>query len=160
MKVVLNGIEADLAKIVGTQRHDQNRKNGTNLEAVRDPKNDINGFGAELAVARIINTYPDLTIGPHRRGYDLNMRWRMRHYKIDVKSTTKDPGYLMAKHWRGVEDCDMYVHVSGTMPRYTIQGWVWSDELISPANLRDMGYGKHYYMEPDQLRHWKFADNK
>jgi len=156
MRVTLNGIEANLAKTVGTQRHSQNRKNGTNLEANSTPENDINGFGAELAVARVLNLYPDMTIGPHKRGYDMIYK----DYRIDVKSTRSEPGYLMAKNWRKAGDCDMYVHVSGKLPRYTINGWVWSNELISAANLNDMGYGEHYYMEPNQLRDWKFAKNQ
>jgi hypothetical protein len=158
MIITLNEMEQVLAKKVGIQRHKQNLANGTNSDAVAKPENDINGFAGELAVARVINSYPDLSIGPHRRGYDLKMRGkRNEDIRIDVKTTKHNPGYLIAKKWREVTDCDMYVLVSGRMPRYQIMGWVWSIELINPSNLSDMGYGEHYHMEHAQLRVWKIA---
>ena len=152
MIVILNQIEADLAKTVGQERHNQNQKNGTSSSAQSKVQNDINGFGAELAVAKILNCWPDLSIGPHRRGFDLTYTYKQQKIRIDVKSTKMNPGYLMAKPWRKVEDCDVYVHVSGTNPRYQIHGWAWAKELISPVNLSDMGFGESYHMEPSQLR--------
>ena len=158
MIVTLNQVEQNLAKEVGIKRHQQNLANGTNSSAQSEPENDINGFAGELAVARVINAYPDLTIGPHRRGYDLKMRGNQgENVRIDVKTTKHNPGYLIAKHWRKVTDCDMYVLVSGKMPRYEIQGWCYSVELINRSNLSDMGYGEHYHMERSQLRVWKDA---
>ena len=145
MIVTLNEVEQKLAKTVGLKRHQQNLANGTNSDAVAKADNDING-------------YPDLSIGPHRRGYDLKMRGNNgEDVRIDVKTTRHKEGYLIAKKWRKSEDCDMYVLVSGTMPRYEIQGWVWSIELINPSNLSDNGYGEHYHMERSQLRVWKVA---
>ena len=106
----------------------------------------------------MINAYPDLSIGPHRRGFDLKMRGNQgEDVRIDVKTTRHKEGYLVAKRWRKVEDCDMYVLVSGVMPRYEIQGWVYSVELVNPSNLSDNGYGEHYHMERSQLRVWKIA---
>ena len=158
MIVTLNQVEQNLAKEVGIKRHQQNLANGTNSSAQSEPESDINGFAGELAVARVINAYPDLTIGPHRRGYDLKMRGNQgENVRIDVKTTKHNPGYLIAKHWRKVTDCDMYVLVSGKMPRYEIQGWCYSVELINRSNLSDMGYGEHYHMERSQLRVWKDA---
>ena len=138
------------------KRHQQNLANGTNSDVVAKADNDINGFAGEIAVARVINAFPDLSIGPHRRGYDLKMRGNNNEdVRIDVKTTRHKEGYLIAKKWRKSEDCDMYVLVSGTMPRYEIQGWVWSVELINPSNLSDNG--EHYHMERSQLRVWKVA---
>jgi len=51
----------------------------------------------------------------------------------------------------------MYVLGSDTMPRYQIQGCVWSAELVNPSNLSDNGYGEHYHMERSQLSEWKIA---
>tara|TARA_R100001463_G_scaffold48759_4_gene98126 strand:- start:1093 stop:1569 length:477 start_codon:yes stop_codon:yes gene_type:complete len=152
MIVILNSIEANLAQAVGQGRHNQNQKNGTSSSAQSKLANDVNGFGAELAVAKSLNCWPDLSIGPHRRGFDLTYIYKGKKIRIDVKSTKMNPGYLMAKKWRKLEDCDVYVHVSGTSPRYVIHGWAWSKELISPVNLSDMGFGEHYHMEPSQLR--------
>jgi hypothetical protein len=158
MIVTLNEVEQNLAKTVGLKRHQQNLANGTNSDVVAKADNDINGFAGEIAVARVINAFPDLSIGPHRRGYDLKMRGNNNEdVRIDVKTTRHKEGYLIAKKWRKSEDCDMYVLVSGTMPRYEIQGWVWSVELINPSNLSDNGYGEHYHMERSQLRVWKVA---
>ena len=159
MIITLNKMEQELAKMVGLARHNQNLANGTNSDAIAKADNDINGFAGEIAVARVINGYPDLSIGPHRRGYDLKMRGHAgRDVRIDVKTTRHKEGYLIAKKWRKADDCDMYVLVSGTMPRYEIQGWVWSIELINSSNLSDHGYGEHYHMERSQLRIWKYGN--
>jgi len=158
MIVTLNEVEQTLAKTVGSKRNQQNLTNGTNSSAVANPDNDINGFAGEIAVARVINAYPDFSIGPHRRGFDLKMRGNDgKDVRIDVKTTRHQDGYLISKKWRKVDDCDMYILVSGTMPRYEIQGWVWSAELVNPSNLSDNGYGEHYHMERSQLREWKIA---
>ena len=153
MIVTLNEVEQTLAKTVGSKRNQQNLTNGTNSSAVANPDNDINGFAGEIAVARVINAYPDFSIGPHRRGFDLKMRGNDgKDVRIDVKTTRHQDGYLIAKKWRKADDCDMYVLVSGKM-----QGWVWSAELVNPSNLSDNGYGEHYHMERSQLREWKIA---
>ena len=158
MIVTLNQIEQDLAQEVGTKRHQQHLANGTNSSVQSNPSNDINGFAGELCLARVLNVYPDLSIGPHRRGFDLKMRGkRGEDIRIDVKTTRHQAGYLIAKKWRKVDDCDMYVLVSGRMPRYEIQGWVYSVELVNPSNLSDNGYGEHYHMEQSQLREWTYG---
>ena len=154
MYITLNQIEQYLAKTVGQERRNQNQQNGRNSDELA-LDNDINGFGGELAVARAINAYPDFTIMPHRRGYDLTKIENGKEYTVDVKTTRSNPGSLMAKRWKKVDDCSLYVLVHGKLPRYEIQGWVWSRELINDSNLMDNGYGKHYYMERSQLRNWR-----
>ena len=62
-----------------------------------------------------------------------------------------NPGYLMAKPWRKVEDCDVYVHVRDQST--LCNTWMGMGQgLISPVNLSDMGFGESYHMEPSQLR--------
>lgn len=125
----------------------QNQKNGTNFRKQKlDP--DINGMAGEIAVAKYFNRFPDLSIGPHRRGYDLIITGR----KVDVKTTTYNPGYLQCKTHKKIQDADIYLLVSADMPHYTIQGGATSHDLLRKTNIKDTGYGAFYTLEQDQLQ--------
>ena len=89
----------------------------TNFIQKLDP--DIIGTGGEIAVAKYFKTYPDLSIGPHRRGYDLQVNGTT----IDVKTTTFNPGYLQAKLNARIEDADIYILVHAHFPEFTIIGF-------------------------------------
>ena len=111
----------------------QNQKNGTNFRKQKlDP--DINGMAGEIAVAKYFNRFPDLSVGPHRRGYDLIITGR----KVVVKTTTYNPGYLQCKTYKKIQDADIYLLVSADMPHYTIQGGATSHDLLRKTNIKDM----------------------
>jgi len=124
----------------------QNHKNGLNTQKkYLDP--DVNGMAGEIAVAKYFNRYPDLTIGPHYSGYDLMIAGK----KVDVKTTTRNPGWLQAKLKKKVTDADIYIMVTADMPHYTIQGGATAQDLIQQHNIKDTGYGPNYTLEMDQL---------
>ena len=126
----------------------QNQQNGTNSNGIRKLDPDINGVGGEIAVCRYFNRYPDLTIGPHYRGFDL----KVRNTKIDVKTTTYLPGYLQAKTNKTSKDCDMFILVHADFPTYTIIGGIRAEEFLQDWNIKDMGYGNKYIIESSALK--------
>ena len=129
----------------------QNQTNGVSSNGRRKLDPDIIGTGGEIAVARYFNCYPDLSIGPHRRGYDLEVNGTT----IDVKTTTFNPGYLQAKTKKKVSDADMYILVHASFPTFTILGGVRAAAFLQDYNIKDMGYGPNYTLEQSQLHSLK-----
>lgn len=125
----------------------QNQSNGVKSNGARKLDPDINGMGGELAVCKYFNRFPDLTIGPHYNGFDLVAKGK----KIDVKTTTYDPGYLQCKQSKRISDADIYILVIAKFPQFTICGGVTSQSFLQPCNLKDMGYGLNYTLERSQL---------
>tara|TARA_R100000329_G_C7603719_1_gene214140 strand:- start:46 stop:462 length:417 start_codon:yes stop_codon:yes gene_type:complete len=122
----------------------QNQKSGANTQKLEP---DLHGMAGEIAVAKACNRFPDLSIGPHRRGYDLTIKGR----KVDVKTTTYNPGYLQCKLHKKLEDADVYILVTAALPHYTIQGGATAQDLLQDINVRDTGYGSFYTLEQSQL---------
>jgi len=146
-RITLNQTEMQMATLNGMGRMVQNQINGISSQGRRKLDPDINGAGGEIAVAKYFNRYPDLSIGPHRRGWDLEVNRRT----IDVKTTTYQPGYLQAKTYKKIKDADMYILVHAAFPIFTIIGGVKSEELMQEHNIKDMGYGPNYTLEQSQL---------
>jgi hypothetical protein len=103
---------------------------------------EINGFGAEMALAKFLNVYPDFTLTKEQGAPDLWVSYgEERVFRVDVKHTVYGSGKLIAPRWKKPEDTDLYVLVTGRMPEFTIVGWAWAEELLLEENLRDFGYG-------------------
>ena len=125
----------------------QNQTNGVISRGQRKLEPDINGAGGEIAVCKYFNRYPDFSIGPHYSGYDLKVQGK----KVDVKTTSYDPGYLQAKTKKNPSDCDVFILVHVSFPTFTILGGARSSDLLQSINLQDMGYGPKYILEQSQL---------
>ena len=146
--MTLNIVERELVTLAGMHRMHQNIQNGKNYSETRNLNYDINGVGGELAVAKFFKVYPDLSTGPHRRGYDLTVN----QTTIDVKTTSYNPGYLQCKTYKKVADADVYILVHAHFPTYTILGGIRSTEFLQEYNIKDVGYGPVYHQEQSQLR--------
>tara|TARA_R100000049_G_C1894809_1_gene46682 strand:+ start:118 stop:627 length:510 start_codon:yes stop_codon:yes gene_type:complete len=152
MKITLNQIEMELAALAGMGRMMSNKKSGVISSSKRKLDPDVNGVGGEIAVCKYFNRYPDLTIGPHRRGYDLKVKGQ----RVDVKTTTYNPGYLQAQINKKIQDCDIYILVYAEIPHFEIMGGSRSSDFIQPFNIKDVGYGDKYTLETSQLRALEF----
>ncbi len=108
-------------------------------------------MAAEIAVARYCNRYPDLAIGPQKGGADLIIAGK----KVDVKSTTMNPGYLQASLNKQMSDADIYILVTNNFPNFIIQGGVFNYQLLNNTSIRDTGFGNKYTVEQSQLRSLK-----
>ena len=138
----------ELAVLAGMGRMVQNQKNGVTSQGPRKLDPDVNGVGGEIAVCKYFNRYPDLSIGPHRRGYDL----KVKGSRVDVKTTTYSPGYLQCQTTKLIQDCDIYILVYANFPHFEIIGGMHAKEFLQPWNIKDMGYGDKYIIDDTALK--------
>ena len=148
MIVTLTPVEHALSRRIAMLRYESNRKKG-NVNHLRIPDkyeaHEMNGFGAELAVCKALNVYPDLSIS-EAPAADL----QYKNADIDVKqSSTKSAHLLLAAE--KVKLCEWYCLVIGDMPVYDIVGFARLDDLRREENLKDFGYGATYALSQDKL---------
>jgi len=117
------------------------------------PKNSleirIQGIGAELAVAKTYNVYPDFSEEPRIGGHDLFIY----PSRVDVKHRFRLDGDLIVKWFGGrdYQDIDVFYLVVGLMPKYHLIGYIQRDEIINQAHLVDWGHGWMYAMSRQDL---------
>lgn len=153
MKVILNEAEIILSTYIGMARYNNARTNNIVDQKMGDQSCafvDINGMGGELAAARFFNAYPDLTIVEADRlpGYDFRTRTGL---KVDVKTTEYPAGKLLATLKTQLGDADMYVLVTGVLPKYRVVGYAKEEKLLDEENIGDLGKGKGYILEQKSL---------
>tara|TARA_R100000322_G_scaffold78473_1_gene49274 strand:+ start:134 stop:721 length:588 start_codon:yes stop_codon:yes gene_type:complete len=149
----LTKLEQKISATGGKMRYDSNRKAGLPNAKVskRDPM-DIEkiGVAGELAVAKYLNLYPDLSIFVRKSGADLLTH---NNKKIDVKTTFYDRGKLIAFYKTDYGDVDTFVLVTAEhYPTVVIRGWAKREDLINNDKIGNLGYGKVFVMEQNELR--------
>lgn len=153
MRIVLTDPEQRLARYMGQQRYALSRKAGV-VDARVDPSGaelDINAMGAELALARLLNVYPDLDPTPRAGGHDL--RWGGQ--TLDVKQTVRTNGHLIATTWKDQDQCDLYALLVGTLPTYDFQGFTTAQALFQTHRLKNFGHGATYAVAQPELITWE-----
>ena len=110
------------------------------------PEADVMGMKAEYAFAKVFNVFPDLGLTPRSGSPDgiLNSQ------RYDIKSTHHLDGRLLSTR-KVNPDIDVYVLgiVKNSIVRFV--GWASKEELIKEDNLIDLGYGKGYGLDQNQL---------
>jgi len=109
---------------------------------------DMDGVIGEFCVAKAMNVCPDLTIGIRKGGTDLYSR---SNKTIDVKSTRVKSGRLLATLKKDADPCDVYVLAIVDDEGCDIAGWTSKEVLFDAVNIKDLGHGKGYVMDQDQL---------
>jgi hypothetical protein len=104
------------------------------------------GVAGEIAFCKLMNIYPETDPTAIRKHDCVIDEWL-----VDVKTTPYANGKLLAHMKKKVTDVDIYVLMSGKWPHYVFCGWAWSKNLIHPSKVRDLGHGKTYMMEQDEL---------
>jgi hypothetical protein len=151
IEITLNPVEEALCRDIAKRRYNSNRSNGVADKKIGPQdtqETDENGIGGEVAVAKFLNLYPDMVIKPQSKTYDLMSR---KGSRIDVKTTKYKNGRMLATLKKHVEDCDVYVLVTGVLPKYKIVGWIKSEDLIKDENVVDLGHGHSYGVTQDRL---------
>lgn len=160
IEVTLTESEQAIARYMAKRRQQYARSNGIKdqkIGAQSGEEGDLNGFGAELAFARISNTYPDLSVN-HDVLPDADVVFRTGH-TIDVKVTKYRNGHLIAQPGKSKSQVDLYACMIGEFPTYRLAGFMSRSELIREDRLRDFGYGNNraYAARQDELDLWESA---
>ena len=149
----LTKLEQKICSTGGKMRYNSNRKAGVPNSRVskRSPTDvEMIGVAGELAVAKYLNVYPDLTIFIRKGGADLITP---NNKKIDVKTTFYDNGKLIAFYKPDYGDIDTFVLVTAEhYPTVVIRGWAKKEDLINNDKIGNLGYGKVFMMEQSELK--------
>lgn len=126
--IVLSKYECKIAEYIGKIRRDISTRNFRTTRrdwAGEGLVNDIEAAGAEIAVAKLLNIFPDLspTEGEVPK-YDLIKD----NFQIDVKSTQNLNGRLLIPF---LDESKIYSLVIGTMPRYQVMGFLFGQDIPS-----------------------------
>lgn len=105
------------------------------------------GVGAELAFARLMNVYPDLTTHLRTGGPDCALHCGDR---VDVKATpyVKTPLLVVAIQ-KQLGDADLYALMACAYPNYEFIGWAPEERVFK--SVKDIGWGPSYVLEPRSL---------
>lgn len=149
--ITLNEMEVRLAKSIAKLRYESNRNSGVPNQKIGPQDNwttDLDGAAAEIAVAKLINVYPDLSISVRHGGYDLITS---KGNRIDVKQTSYKNGRLICRSDRPDNNVDIYILCIGTVPIFNVRGWAWKHELVRKENLTDLGRAVAFALSQDKL---------
>jgi hypothetical protein len=150
-RVVLDESEQRIARWLAQSRYQANRRAGIENRRIgpqSDEDTDLDGIGAEMAAAKALNVYPDLSTEPRAGGHDLIANGK----RVDVKATRYKSGHLLAAVAKSASAADVYMLAVGEFPEYELVGWAYADDLLSIDNLTDLGHGQTYAMAQHQLR--------
>jgi len=153
MDIQLNTAERQLAIFLATSRYENARKKNKPNKRMGDQPDwitDLDGIGGEIVVCKYMNCYPDTEVDlEDLPEYDLISP---KGSRVDVKTTKYKNGKLLATLNKKVDAVDIYVLVIGQFPDYNLAGWCFSQELIRDENIIDLGHGKGYALDQDNLR--------
>lgn len=147
-KITLTDSERQVAEFIAQRRFDSNReKNISNNRKgpQSDYETDLEGMASELAAAKALNVWPDLTeeIQVHDLTYN--------GVTIDVKATKYQTGRLIAGRQKKNKACDYYMLLVGECPTYDIKGFAKREDLLSEDTITDLGWGKLHALTQDKL---------
>jgi len=146
--VKLNEAEVRLAKHLGKAREEMNKTTKDMKMGNQDSlSTNIEAVGAELAVCKYLNLYPDTDTSS----------WAVADcifhgFTIDVKWSKSHRSNLVAKKKPANKTCNIYVQVTGEMPNYKINGYCSAKQLFSEDSKTDLGYGETYLVLNSKLK--------
>lgn len=161
--ITLSPGELAVAQTLASLRRCVNQANGV-TDARRDRAQqaielDLLGTVSELAWAKYLNQYPDLSVNPRRGGSDYvsptDSPWP--GMRVDIKATKRRDGRLLATTNKKSDDAHIYVLAVVDENEVTFVGWAKSEELLVPATLKDLGYGPTHALDQSQLRPMEMA---
>ena len=152
-KITLSPDEIAIAHLIGRNRSLIARS--ANVKDVKmgdqdGAEADVLGFMGEYAFAKHFNVFPDLGLVPRSGSAD----GILKGYKYDIKTTKYINGRLLSTI-KDNDDVDMYVLVVVDEPIVKIIGYAFKEELRKESNLIDLGHGKGYGLNQEQLREFK-----
>lgn len=145
----LNPVEQRLVKFMAKSRYEKSRAAGikNNRKGPQsDYDTDLEGFGSELAAAKLLNVWPDLDL-EGIPDHDLVYNGKT----IDVKSTKYESGRLCAGLHKVNKSCDYYMLMIGSFPKYRFAGMAKKEELLNQKNIMNLGWGELFALDQSSL---------
>lgn len=152
MIVKLTKGEIEVCRMIAQMRNRQNT--GINHDKISNKTQEdqmFEGVLGEVAFAKRMNVYPDLSTHPRTNGYDC----LFMDYRVDIKATNVESGSLLVPEWKDNPDIDIYVLAILHPFHVDIVGWAFKTDLRQPENLKDLGKGLNYMLTQKQLRKFK-----
>lgn len=151
--VILDENEIMLARTIASLRTGNNRVAGTShnvhIDGQDNFRNDLLGICGEIVFAKTYNIYLDLCFHIRSGGPD----FKISDKTVDVKTTHHRNGRLIVPLAKKDKQSDMYVLVTGDLPKFTIRGYATAEEVFS--SLDDVGHGPCFVITQDKLHAFK-----
>lgn len=135
INVNLSKFERRVAKNLATARQNwcvknyvQDQKKAASLDGVMIT---IEGTAAEIAVAKALNLYLDMSVGQFSK-FDLVLASGLR---ADVKQSKRQNGNLAVKASTKRNGTDLFILVLGSGYSFQVWGYAWAGDLLDPGNL-------------------------
>jgi hypothetical protein len=151
--IELNETERRLASYLARERYANNRS--SNVKDVKHgPQSaevtDLQGVGAEIAFAKMVNAFPDTSIHVRSAGEDKG-DVSANGKKIDVKATVHENGMLIAQLSKKPGAVDFFALMVGEFPKFSYRGAARESELLQECRITKIGKGEVYAMRQWEL---------
>jgi hypothetical protein len=149
LKVELAHDEVALCQMIGTNRSLIAR--AANVKDAKmgkqdGAKADVLGFMAEFAFAKHYNIFPDIGLSPRSGTADGVLNGK----RYDIKATNYKTGRLLCT-MKDNPDVDLYVLAIVDENIVLFAGWAYKSQLRDEKNISDLGHGKGYALNQNQL---------
>jgi hypothetical protein len=152
--ITLNDAELMFVLAIANRRCGNNEENNVATKRRNPRKSElqlhIDGFGAELACAKLFNVFPDTEVHCRSSKNDDGDLVLPSGKRIDVKFAAYERGLLLVPTWQQTK-VDFYVLITGKSPTYTYRGAISKEELIRKGKIVDLGHGPNYGAEQKEL---------
>lgn len=161
-KIHLSDLEVELAKMVAKERTAISRKDGVKNQKISEDDDfeiEFVGFCGELAVAKAMNVFPDLSIRSRSGGFDLTSAAGNR---VEVKTTRHNKGSLVARLKTRASDSDHFVLVTGSPPNMVLRGHIPTKDFIKEVNIGKLSdkYPEAYILPQSKLNEWNTPQSR
>lgn len=151
----LSSGEIQVAQLIGKLRNEYSL--ATKVNARRDDEQDddemnIEAMGAEMAVAKYLNVFPDLS--PTRgklKKYDL--MWR--GVEIEVKRNHRPEGGDLLVPQAEPNEKARYILVYGSIPKFSLFGDIAGRDIRIYGKWTRLSKGPCWRVEPEYLSEWQ-----
>lgn len=144
--ITLNETEQMLAMFLARKRDEVNRKNGVpqgQISTRPHTEVELDGIGAEIAYAKLMNVYPDMEF-EHWPAEDCLTD---TGETVDVKMTSRSTGDLLAAPYKKFKSTDIYAVLVGRFPEYRLVGHCRRDDVFRDDRLTTLN-GREVYKVP------------
>lgn len=148
--VTLSDHEQHILKYLAQKRQDENIKNNVKNTTVSNRNGyELNqqGLFAEYAFCKLYNLHLDLNYNIRSGSYDC----LYKSTRIDIKSSDKEWHNLIA-YIKVNPDVDVYVLAIVIENVVSFKGWLYKQEFILNANIKDINGVPTYFYNQEELR--------